>query len=139
MKFISYICTVGGDTGWRFSNGSEWNSAEGQLLFDAEKWDNESIAAAIKKLWHDYWNDRDTPYKSFTLSETMDCGFKYIDHFINNTDGVYVNVDYIGSDYFNNNLFGHCNKDKHIHPDGHEIIIWTSKDGCHRNYDYDKD
>lgn len=136
MKFISYICTVGGDTGWRFSNGPEWHSAEGQLLFDAEKWDMDSIAAAISELWHGYWTDRDTPYKSHTLGGIMDCGFKYIDPFINDTDGVYVNVDFINSDGFNNNLFGHCNKDKHIHPESHEIIPWTSKNGYHRNFDY---
>ena len=31
MKYISFIITVGGDTGWRFTNGIEWQSCAGQL------------------------------------------------------------------------------------------------------------
>lgn len=124
MKYISYMITCGGDAGWRFSNGPEWCSMEYILLFDAEKWDVDRIAEAMRKLWHLYWAE---PHASF-LSDTMDRGFKHIIPFINDNDGVYV---------WKGRSFGGVNEGKVIDPNEEDVTYWE-KDGCTINYNYDK-
>ena len=92
MKYISFIITIGGDTGWRFMNSPQWNSAAGQLLFDADKFTNESIHDTLSKLMNSI--KKRSAYCS-TFSEKCDNGMEYILPFIEETDGVYVNNKFI--------------------------------------------
>lgn len=128
MKLISYMVTCGGDAGWRFSNRPEWCSMEGMLLFDAEKWNVDSVARALNEIWLKYWHG---PH-GFTLSETLDNGYRCLIPFINDTDGVYVDLDFSGN-------FGwvKVNDNKKLHSNEHETERW-SKDGKEYNPDYDK-
>ena len=133
MKLISYMVTCGGDAGFRFSNGPEWHSTGSMLLFDAEKWDVDKIADAMKMIYRQY-RDAGT---GFTLAEKLDLGRTALTPFINNSDGVYVDLDYRDKD-------GICwlgthgaTEDKQLHSKGHEVVRW-SRNGEERNYDYYK-
>jgi hypothetical protein len=141
-KLISYIITVGGDTGWRFSNGPQWNSIAGMLLFDAEIWSMESIAESLNKLWKSYWGDRRTLTAS-TFSDIYDVGFKHIKRFIENNEGIYVNAVFEGiwipwdrrkSGY---TQFGGIPEDRRIDPSTYEVIQWELN-GKSENNNYDK-
>lgn len=92
MKYISFIITVGGDTGWRFTNGIEWQSCAGQLLFDAKKFTNETIFQELSKVMRSI--NKRANY-CHTFSDICDNGLDYILPFINETKGVYVNKDYV--------------------------------------------
>ena len=130
MKLISYMITCGGDAGWRFSNGEEWCSIEGFLMFDAEKWDVDKIATAMNQLWHSYWDDRNS-HGCWSLSQKLQSGYKHLIPFIDNHDGVYVDLD--GPSWGENRV----KEDKKIHSKEHEVTRW-SKDGKEKNYNYDK-
>ena len=133
MKLISYMVTCGGDAGFRFSNHPEWCSVGSMLLFDAEKWDNDKIADAIQKMYRVYKEGR----HRWTFAEHSDDAYSAIGPFINNNDGVYVDLDYRDED-------GICwlgtldaNQEKQIHSKEHEVTRW-SRNGSESNYDYDK-
>lgn len=49
-KYIGYVITCGGDAGWRFSNGPEWHSMQGRILFPFENWDKKSIKTFLDGL-----------------------------------------------------------------------------------------
>lgn len=121
MKYISFIISCGGDTGWRFTNGEEWNSMHYQLLFDAKLWTMKQIKEALDKL------DRDIFRKhAFTLSEEMDKGEAVLKPFVNNTDGVYVKKDYLDKSdgYPIKRTLWFADKSKVINPPVEEIVSW---------------
>ena len=130
MKYISFIISCGGDAGWRFSNGSEWNSMHYQLLFDAKLWSMEQIKKELDALDRIIFKQ-----VTWTLSETMDKGEKVLKPFINRTKGVYVMKD------FNDNFDGwstkrtlwFADKSKVISPAAEDVISWEMK-GSKRNY-----
>lgn len=130
MKYISFIISCGGDTGWRFTNGEEWNSMHYQLLFDAKLWTMKQIKEALDML------DREIFKKvTWTLSETMDKGKEILEPFVNSTKGVYVKKD------FNDNFDGwstkrtlwFAKKSKVIDPSAEEVVSWELN-GKKRNY-----
>lgn len=132
MKYISYIITISGDTGWRFNNCPQWNSTEGQLLFDADKWSMEAIIENLKIIMTEI--DEESRY-CFTFSEKYDNGSKYIVPFIKNTNGVYVNGDYTQSDSLPGWVFVSHNSTKVIHPTKNDEIISWNRDGKTHCYD----
>lgn len=85
FKYISYMITIGGDAGWRFSNRPEWCSTEYILLFDSKKWTMEAIAKEMKNLWHSYKSKG----HGWTYSEEFDMGMDGIQALLKR-DGVYV-------------------------------------------------
>ena len=87
--YISFIITVGGDTGWRFYNSAQWHSGQGCLLFDDSIWTREQIKAAMERLDKSI----DTRHCA-TYSDTHDEGMKQIVKFVNGNAGVYVMKDY---------------------------------------------
>ena len=125
-KYISYMITIGGDAGWRFSNGEEWCSSEYMLYFDSSLWTIDSIAKKINELWNAYWYGEH--HHGFTYSETYDIGIKYIAPFINNSEGVFVKKG---------NFTKSVKEEKHIEINPEEVERWT-KDGEERNWDYNK-
>lgn len=136
-KLISYIITVGGDTGWRFSNSLEWCSTPGMLLFDEECWTMESIADAVKTLYNEIRKDK----HGFTYSEIYKIGIEHIKKFVNTNFGVYVNSAFEGlydeyekckSGYMR---FSEVKLEKQIDPSSYEVRPWEM-DGCQENYDY---
>lgn len=124
-KYISYMITVGGDAGWRFSNREEWCSCEYMLYFDASLWTIDSIAKEINKLWNAYWYGE--RHHGWTYRETFDIGMKYIAPFINTTEGVFVETK----------SFSAVNTEKKITPKSKNVERWT-KDGYEYNGDYDR-
>ena len=133
MKLISYMVTCGGDAGFRFSNQPEWCSVGTMLLFDAEKWDVEKIYNVMKDLYRQYRNAGN----GWTLSAKIDLGKSAVKPFINNNDGVYVDLDYRDED-------GICwlgtlgvDQEKQIHSKEHDVTRW-SRNGDTRNFDYYK-
>ena len=133
MKLISYMVTCGGDAGFRFSNQPEWCSVGTMLLFDAEKWDVEKIYNVMKDLYRQYSNAG----HGWTLSDMIDLGKSAVKPFINNNDGVYVDLDYRDED-------GICwlgtlgvDQEKQIHSKEHDVTRW-SRNGDTRNFDYYK-
>lgn len=127
-KYISFIFTCGGDAGARFTNESEWQSAEGQLLFDSTKWDMESIHAAINSL--DKKVGEREPW-CHTFGDIMDNLFKYLTPFVDETKGVYINEGFIQS----NRLPGwtaNVKKSKRINPSTDNIESWCMN-GSTRN------
>lgn len=131
MKYISFIVTCGGDAGWRFSNGDEWQSSPGQLLFDAELWTPEKIKETVNDIWFDYFTGR----TGFTLSETMDLGYALLIPFINGNDGVYVNEAFKGDEWGCKLGFGKADKSKRIKPGEKDIVVSWELNGSKRcNY-----
>ena len=122
MKLISYKYSYGGDTGFRPSNREEWNSDSLYLYFDAEKWTMNEIYNIIKTLYSKY----NSLGHTWTLSDVMDNVAKVIVPFINETEGVYQEVE---------NGWTKVKKEKSIDPNEHEIISWEL-DGKNYNYDY---
>ena len=119
------MITCGGDAGWRFSNGEEWHSMEYTLLFDAEKWDMDKIAEAMRTLWRLYWAE---PH-GFYLSDTLRNGEKHIIPFIENSDGVYA---------WKGKSFGILKDEKLVEPSEDDVVVSWEKDGNTRNWKYDK-
>lgn len=137
MKYISFIITIGGDTGWRFMNSPQWNSAAGQLLFDADKFTNESIHDALSKLMNSI--KKRSAYCS-TFSEKCDNGMEYILPFIEETDGVYVNNKFLYESVpggWNENGWKFTDKkSKLVSPTkDDEIVSWTDSEGKERCWD----
>ena len=120
-KYISYMITIGGDAGWRFSNRKEWCSTEEILLFESDKWTMEAIAAEMKKIYKQYRKTH-----GFTYSEKYDNGIQYIKELIAR-DGVYVRWGGLGA-----------SEDKVLDPPMEEIETWNI-DGNTVNSDYYKD
>lgn len=127
------MVTCGGDAGFRFSNRPEWHSTGSMLLFDAEKWDVDKIAEAMNMIFWQYWKAG----HGFTLAEELTLGRSALTPFINNSDGVYVDLDYRDED-------GICwlgplgaDEEKQLHSSEHEVVRW-SRNGEERNYEYDK-
>ena len=125
------MVTCGGDAGFRFSNRPEWHSVGSMLLFDAEKWDVDKIYDVMKVLYRKY---RDAG-NGFTLSQEITLGLSAVTPFINDTEGVYVDLDYRDDD-------GFCwlgplgaNEEKQIHSKEHDVIRW-SRNGEEYNGDY---
>ena len=125
------MITCGGDAGWRFANCPQWHSTGGLLLFDAEKWNVDSIAAAMKTLYREVQKQGVT----WTLAETLDKGYVAIKPFIEDTDGVYVDDEYRDEDGFCRLGFTNVDKSKHINGSDHEVERW-SKNGEESNYNY---
>lgn len=137
MKYISFIMTCGGDAGWRFSNGDEWCSIPGQLLFDADLWTPEKIKDAVNEIWFKYFTGR----TGFTLSETMDAGYALIIPFINDNDGVFVNDAFKGDEWGCKLGFGKAEACKRITPSEKDIIVPWELNGrgrCNYSEKYDK-
>lgn len=134
MKYISYKVTCGGDAGFRLSNSSEWNSSEGQLLFDSTLWTMESIAKAIRDL---YKQIAEREPWCHTYSDISDNGHNIIDPFIANTDGVYVDEQFIADNFCY--LGFDVPKEKHITTTETDEVISWELDGSTRNYYYDHD
>ena len=120
-KYISYMITIGGDAGWRFSNGEEWCSTEYILLFESDKWTMEKIGEEMKHLWRQYWDGN----HGWTYAETYDLGAKYVKDLIDH-DGVYV---------YKGGL--EAPKEKTLEPSPAEIEVWNI-DGKIKNYEYSK-
>ena len=134
MKYISYKITCGGDAGFRLSNSSEWQSTEGQLLFDANLWTMESIAKAIRNLYKQI--KQKEPW-CLTYSEISNNGHMYIDPFITNTKGVYVDQSFIDS--HSCHLGFRVLKKKYLTPaETDEVVSWEL-DGRTANYYYYRD
>ena len=134
MKLISYMVTCGGDAGFRCSNKPEWCSVGSMLLFDAKKWNIDSIAEAIRQIYRTY---KSAKMARWTFAEHSDDTSEAVGSFINTHDGVYVDLDYRDED-------GICwlgtlgaKKEKRIHSKEHEVTRW-SRNGSESNYDYDK-
>jgi hypothetical protein len=127
-KFISFIVTCGGDAGWRFSNGDEWCSSPGQLLFDADLWTPQQIKKAFNDIWFKYFTGR----TGFTLSETMDKGYALLIPFINEHDGVYVNDAFKGDSWGCKLGFGKADKKKRIKPGEKDIVVAWELHGSKR-------
>lgn len=125
-KYISYMVTCGGDAGWRFSNRPEWCSMSGMLLFDADKWDIDSIANAFQPIFRDYFK-----HHGWTLAEELKFGYMYVVPFINENDGVYVYKGHTGLS------FPGVPEEKHLCPPDEQVTRW-SKNGSEYNGDYDK-
>lgn len=129
MKYISYKITIGGDSGFRCSNQDEWCSSGSILLFDASKWTNESIAKAMKEIWHAYWNDR---------GEGIGYGNKYgraetqLKLFFKNNEGVFFDKDKSFSFYG-------VDEDRIIVPNPEDEVVSWELDGSTVNYDYHRD
>lgn len=137
MKYISFIVTCGGDAGWRFSNGDEWCSSPGQLLFDADLWTPEKIKEAVNDIWFKYF----TGNTGFTLSETMDLGYALVIPFINENDGVFVNDSFKGDEWGCKLGFGKAKKSKRIKPSEKDVVVSWELDGkkrCNYSEKYDK-
>ena len=125
-KYISYMITVGGDAGWRFSNGEEWCSCEYLLYFDSSLWTIDSIAKEINRLWNTYWYGHH--HHGFTYSETFDIGMEDILPFINYNKGIYMDK---------NNAFSKIDASRKIDINPEDVERWA-KDGCEYNGDYRK-
>ena len=137
MKYISFIVTCGGDAGWRFSNGDEWQSSPGQLLFDAELWTPEKIKDAVNDIWFKYFTGR----TAHTLCDKLNAGNALLIPFINKNEGVYVNDAFPGDKWGCKLGFGKASKDKHIKPSDKDIVVpWELKGSRYCNYSekYDK-
>lgn len=120
FKYISYMITIGGDAGWRFSNHSEWCSCEHRLLFDSEKWTMEAIANEMKILYRAYRRTHGS-----TFAEKYDNGIDAIRGLISR-DGVYVWGSGLGAP-----------EDKQLEPAFDEVDSWCMN-GSTRNDDYDR-
>ena len=120
--------TCGGDAGWRFSNGDEWCSSPGQLLFDAELWTPEKIKDAVNDIWFKYFRGHTGSY----LSEIMDIGYALLIPFINENDGVFVNDAFKGDKWGCKLGFGKANKSKRITPSEKDIIVSWELNGRKR-------
>lgn len=125
-KYISYMVTVGGDAGWRFSNRPEWCSIEGMLLFDASLWTIDTIAEAFQEIFRQYWKTHGS-----TLAEKMDNGYQFLVPFINGHEGVYVYQNKSGLS------FPGVVDSHRLSPPDDEVVRW-SKDGVEYNGNYDK-
>ena len=119
-KYISYMITIGGDAGWRFSNRKEWCSSEYILLFDSEKWTMETIAGEMKNIYNLYRNTH-----GFTYAEEYDNAIEYIKNLIAR-DGVYVRQGGLGA-----------TEEKIIDPPFSEVEIWNMN-GMTYNPNYSK-
>ena len=130
MKYISFIITCGGDAGWRFTNGEEWQSMEFQLLFDAKLWTMERIRDTFADLKRQINRKH-----AFTLSEEMDNGEAVLKPFVNKTEGVYVKKDYPdkSSGFTIKRTLWFADENKVIDPPAEDIISWQL-DGSTRNY-----
>ena len=95
MKYISFIITCGGDAGWRFSNGDEWCSSPGRLLFDSSIWTPEKIDRSMNKLFDAYFRGN----TGTTLGDTLSNGYKLIIPFINKNKGVFVDDSFEGDKF----------------------------------------
>ena len=73
-KYIGYVITVGGDTGWRFGNCGAWHSGRCKVLFPFEHWNRESI----KNFFKDLDKKLDTRH-CFTLADLLELGDKVIE------------------------------------------------------------
>lgn len=122
FKYISYMITLGGDAGWRFSNQPEWCSTEYTLLFDSKKWTMESIAKEMNILWHGYW---DCGKHGHSYSDKYDLGIGAIKNLINK-DGVFVKDGGLQAP-----------DEKILNPSITEYDFWCMN-GEITNYDYDK-
>lgn len=134
MKYISYKVTCGGDAGFRLSNSSEWQSSEGQLLFDSSLWSMESIAKAIRDLYKQI--AKREPW-CHTYSSISKNGHNIIDPFIANTDGVYVDQQFIANNFCH--LGFDVPKEKRITPTETDEVISWELDGNTTNYYYYRD
>lgn len=121
FKYISYMITIGGDAGWRFSNREEWCSSEYMLFFDSEKWTMEAIASEMKYIYRQYRKTH-----GFTYSEEFNNGLPFIKKLIER-DGVFSCSGALGA-----------TKEKIITPSISETEIWNI-DGDTVNLDYYKD
>ena len=83
-RYIRFYITLGGDAGWRFTNGDEWCSLKFTLLFDASVWTMKSIKTALDKIDKDIFSDRNG---GDTLAEIGDCGAKYLNEFFTKNKG----------------------------------------------------
>lgn len=128
MKYISFIVTCGGDAGWRFSNGDEWQSSPGQLLFDANLWTPEKIKEVFNDIWFKYFRGHTGSY----LSEIMDIGYALLIPFINDNKGVFVNDGFKGDKWGCKIGFGKAKKSKHITPSEKDIVVSWELNGSKR-------
>lgn len=120
-KYIRFYITLGGDAGWRFTNGEEWNSIMFALFFDADIWTMESIKKELDKIDNDIYKDR---HHGSTLDEKGECGAKHLTAFFNANKGIYTNDWIWGS--------GDCLPSaENITKD--QIIDWNLN-GNYRNY-----
>jgi len=87
MKYIRFYINLGGDTGWRFTNGEEWHSMMKPLFFDPKLWTMEKIKVEMDRL--DKETSRATLY-CHTLSDKGDKGGKCVKRFIEKNPGVFV-------------------------------------------------
>lgn len=124
-KFIRFFITLGGDAGWRFTNGPEWHSMIDPLFFDPKLWTMEKIKAAMDLL------DKETSRATrscFDLSDIGKAGGACVKSFINANPGVFVLKD--------SAPWG-CNtvkESKRIDPPAEEDIIGWELNGKTRNY-----
>ena len=128
MKYISYKITIGGNSGFRCSNQDEWCSSSSILLVDAKKWTMESIAEAVKRLWHAYWVDRG---EGIGYGNRYSRAEKQVKPFVNNNDGVFFDKNKSFS------IYG-VNDNKVITPNAEDEIVSWEMGGSTVNYDYSK-
>jgi len=122
-KYIRFYITLGGDTGWRVTNGDEWCSLKFTLLFDASVWTMESIKNALDTIKKSIFHDRN---KGSTLAEKGDCGAKYLNEFFTQNKGSIFTID-------NNYPWG-CKKTlPNLKVKNFEIEDWNYN-GNNRNY-----
>lgn len=88
MKYILFIITLGGDTGWRFRNREEWHSMNYPLLFDAKLWSMEKIKEEMDRLDYQIFNNQKGT--GFPLKEKGDLGAEILREFLDNVEGVYT-------------------------------------------------
>ena len=134
-KFIRFFITLGGDTGWRFTNGEEWHLMIDPLFFDPELWTMEKIKVAMDLL--DKETSRATLY-CHDLSDKGNAGGKCVKAFIESNPGVFVLKPKETKNFgvVSRAPWG-CNtvKDsKRIDPPAEEDIIGWELNGKTRNY-----
>ena len=138
MKYIRFFVTLGGDTGWRFTNQDEWHSMKDPIFFDADKWTMEKVKEAMDRVDYDIYHNN--PYKGSwsTLSDKGNGGARILRPFIEKTEGVYVLTPghFKNGDEYSRAPWG-CNRidGKMIDdPAPEDIMDWTNAEGGHANY-----
>ena len=87
MKFIRFFISLGGDSGWRFTNSDEWHSIKYPLFFDSGLWTMARIKEEMDCL------ERETgmaTHGCWELKDNGNAGGKCVRRFIEMNDGVFV-------------------------------------------------
>ena len=93
MKYIRFYVTLGGDTGWRFTNQDEWHAMKNPIFFDADKWTMEKVKEVMDRVDYDIYHGSNSPCRKgpwSTLSDKGNGGATVLRPFIEKADGVYV-------------------------------------------------